>query len=120
MANAGITAAWYHYLPAPRTFWKAMVKLEGQLPLSPALTSAVQQTVFVKGIIYPDYYYYNASAFTATAEWIYHFPVKRTNAFFKLAGQYQQASIKQDNDFPTANKPGSNRWYIQTSIGISL
>lgn len=120
LVNAGITAAYYHYLPTPHRFWKGMVKLEGQLPLSPELTAAVQQTVFLKGIIYPDYYYYSASTFSATAEWVYHFPVNKTNAFFKLAGQYQQASIKQDNDFPTSNKPGNNRWYIQTSIGISL
>jgi hypothetical protein len=90
------------------------------LPLSPELAAAVQQTVITKGIIYPDYYYYSASTYSATAEWLYHFPVKKTNAFFKLAGQYQQATIKSDNDFPTAIKPGNNRWYIQTSIGISL
>lgn len=119
-ANAGAMASYYYYLPTPRKFWKALVQINAQLPISPELTTSSQQTDFVKGVIYHDYYYYSASSFTATAEWLYHFPVKKTNTFFKLAGQYQQASIKTDNDFPTTTKPGNNRWYIQTSIGISL
>lgn len=118
-ANAGMTGAYYHYLPAANKYWKALIKVDAQLPIAPELTTSSQQTVFVKGVIYHDYYYYSASAVTATAEWLYHFPVKKTNTFFKLSGQYQQASIKQDNDYPTT-KPGNNRWFIQTSIGISL
>jgi hypothetical protein len=118
--TSGITAAYYHYLPEPNKYWKVLVQINAQLPISPELSSSSQQTDFVKGVIYHDYYYYSASVATARASWLYHFPVKKNNTFFKLEGQYQQASIKAGNDFPATTKPGNNRWYIQTSIGISL
>ncbi|NII28093.1 hypothetical protein HB364_23620 [Pseudoflavitalea sp. X16] len=119
-ADADLSGAYYHYLPAADTYWKAFLKVGARLPLSPELTTSSQQTTFAKGVIYPDYYYYSASSVTATAAWQYNFPVKKTNTFLKLSGQYQQASIKQDHDYPAIAKPGNNRWYIQTSIGISL
>jgi hypothetical protein len=119
-AGAGLTGAYYHYLPAGNRFWKALLRVDAQLPLDPQLTTSVQQTDFVKGVIYYDYYYYNATAVTTTAEYLYRFPVQKTNAFFKLSGQYQQAVIKKDNNYAALTKPGGNRWYIQGSIGISL
>jgi hypothetical protein len=120
LVNTGVNGAYYHYLSTPNTCWKAFLQVDAQWPVSPELTTSSQQTDFVKGVIYPDYYFYSASSVTATAAWQYNFPVKKTNTFFKLSGQYQQASIKQDHDYPAIAKPGNNRWYIQTSIGISL
>lgn len=118
--NTAVTGAYYHYTASNEKWWKARLQLGIQVPIAMERKESVMQTAFSKQVIYPDYLYYNATSLTAKAEWTYNFLIGKTRTFFRVDGQYQQASIKQDHDYPAIAKPGNSRWYIQTSIGISL
>lgn len=116
--NAAVTGAWYHYAAGGKTWWKGRLQAGVQAPVAMERKEGGMQTSFVKQVINPDSLYYNASSLIAQAGLTYNFLIGKTRTFFELGGQYQQASIK-DTD-PSTTKPGNNRWYIQTSIGISL
>lgn len=117
--NVGASGAFYHYKDDSRKWWKAGLQLAMQLPVLMEINTPLMVTDFMKNVVYPDYLYTNASTVTIRADWRYHFPVHKTRTFLKIEGQYVHANVKGPA-LPANSIPGNNRWFVQTSIGLSL
>lgn len=119
--DASISGAYYFYFPSNNSTLKTGLKAGFRQPLHAEAVSVSQIFLFSQGVVYRDYYYFNASSASIGGNITYQFPVKKMNMFINAAAHYVSASIPA----PVAglipySYPGNNRMQWQCSIGLNL
>lgn len=117
-AEVGVSGAWYAYF-SNQSMLKA--KLGGSIKhaIDPLFSVPAQESVFINSVVYYDYYYFSADTWRMDADLLYSLPVRKTNAFIRLQGGYEKATIAESS-VPAPTLPGTKRWYWQASVGVSL
>ncbi|MGN6418214.1 MAG: DUF6850 family outer membrane beta-barrel protein [Pseudobacter sp.] len=119
--NACVSGAYYFYFPASKSSLKTGLRAGFRQPLHAEAVSVSQIFLFSQGVVYRDYYYFNASSVNMGATLNYQFPVKKLKAFITAAGNYVNASIPASvAGLIPYSYPGNNRMQWQCSIGLNL
>lgn len=116
--QVGAGAAWYAYFPGGQLL-KTKLSAAFKQAIDPLYTEPVQQSVFISSVIAHDYYYFAADTWRIDLDLLYSLPVKKRNAFIRLQGGYEKATIPPAT-IQAAAMPGDQRWYWQAGIGVSL
>lgn len=119
--ETGILGAYYFYFASNSSMLKAGLRAGFRNPLHAEAVSLPQQWAFTEGVVYRDYYFYNAQTYSAGANLTYQFPVQKLSFFVKAAGDLLSAKIPDPvaSLIPTTY-PGNNRMHWQCCIGLNL
>lgn len=119
--EAAITGAYYIYFPENKSMLKTMLSAAFSHPFYADAKSVAQLFSFTQGVVYRDFYYFNANTTSIGANFTYQFPVMKTNAFIQLCGNLVNANIANPKEgLIPWSYPGSNRVQWQCSIGLNL
>lgn len=119
--DANVSGAYYFYFPSSKGTLKTLLKAGFRQPLHAEAVSVSQIFLFSEGVVYRDYYYFNASSVIIGGNINYQFPVKKLNMFINAAGNYVNASIPAPvTGLIPYSFPGNNRVQWQCSIGLNL
>lgn len=113
-----VSGAWYKHFKNKNSL-KTQAKLALSVPISSEVTEPIQQSNFIKSVVFYDAYYHRSNSFLADLEILYTFGLKNIRPFTKVKGNFTNAQLT-DEVLPVAILPGNNRWNISWSIGIIL
>lgn len=119
--EAAFTGAWYWNFPGNNGVLKTAIRMAYKEPIHAEAVSVRQQFLFSEGVVYSDYYYFNAQTMSFGAQFAYQLSLKQFNPFIKLAGNYINATIPDPKEgLIPWSYPGNNRLQWQCSIGLNL
>jgi hypothetical protein len=119
--EAGISGAYYFYFPANNSVLKTGLRTGFRNPLHAEAVTVPQRWAFTEGVVYRDYYFFNAQSYSVGANLTYQFPVQKLNFFVRTEANFISAKIPDPvtSLIPTSY-PGNNRMQWQCSIGLNL
>ncbi len=91
--EAAVTGAYYFYFDRNNSLLKAFLRAAYSHPFHGDVKAVTQLFNFTEGVVYRDYYYFNASTASIGAALTYQFPVMDKNAFVQFSGNYINANI---------------------------
>ncbi len=121
VVHAGLSAAWYFRFGTEGRCLRTAIEAGWQTPLFAESSTPPQLYNFTTGVVFRDYYYYDAASYRGCMQLLYTFPVRTTMTFIKLKGNYQLADIGQgQTSLIPLSYPGKEHWSWQISIGLTL
>jgi hypothetical protein len=119
--EAAVTGAYYFYFQENNSTLKTLLRVGYSHPFYGDAKSVTQLFSFTEGVVYRDYYYFNASTASIGAVLTYQFPVLKKNAFVQFSGNYINADIPAPRaGLIPYTYPGNDRMQWQCSIGVNL
>lgn len=119
--EAAVTGAYYFYFDKNNSLLKTLLRAAYSHPFHGDVKAVTQLFNFTEGVVYRDYYYFNASTASIGATLTYQFPVIGKNAFVQFSGNYINANIPAPKaGLIPYTYPGNDRMQWQCSIGVNL
>lgn len=119
--EAALNGACYFYFPSQKSMLKTAVRAAYSHPFEAKVNHVKQSFSFTEGVVYRDYYYFNANNSSIGANLTYQFPIKKISVFIQAGGMFLNASMPDSRtDLAPYSYPGTDRVYWQCSIGVNL
>ena len=119
--ETALNGALYWNIPGNNSILKTGIRIAYSEPIHAEAVAVKQQFLFSEGVVYGDYYYFNAQTTSVNGQLAYQFSIKQFNPFIKLSGNYINANIPAPIDgLIPYSYPGKDRMFWQCSIGVNL